>query len=128
MNPKPAPNPLSETDKDAFDTYLLHWQEVLGLTDWRIRRSRKRSAAKANMADIKIYHVSRMANVFLGDDFGDHTVDAESLSEVALHECLHVLLAELVNQTEYGIEGAARDSAEHRVVHVLEKLLLKGSS
>jgi hypothetical protein len=128
MSTTPPRNPLTESDKDAFDVYLLHWQEVLGLIDWRIRRSRKKPAAKANMADIKIYHVPRMANVFLGDDFGGMPVTDESLSEVALHECLHVLLAELVNQVDYGIEGAARDSAEHRVVHVLEKLLLKGSS
>lgn len=121
---KPPANPLSDSDKEAFDLYLLAWQERLGLQDWRVNRSKRKTASKANMAETKVYHRNRLANIFLGTDMGGAPVDAHTLESLALHELLHVFLAELVNQIEYGIEGPALDSAEHRVVHVLEKLLM----
>lgn len=124
---KPPANPLSDADKEAFDLYLLAWQDRLGLQDWRVNRSKRKTASRANMAETKVYHRNRLANIFLGTDMGGAPVTAETLESLALHELLHVFLAELVNQVEYGIEGSALDSAEHRVVHVLEKLLMKSS-
>lgn len=121
------PEPLSDDDKAAFDLFLIAWQDRLGLHDWRIRRAKK-PAAKSNMAEVKIFHRNRLANVYLGDTFGVNTRPTpDTIEATALHELLHVLLAELVNQTEYGIEGEALESAEHRVIHVLEKLLMKDS-
>lgn len=115
---------LSDADRVAFDGYLAKWQAKLGLQDWRIKRAAK-PASKANMAEVKIFHKSRMANIYLGVDFGQNTpVSPASLESSAVHELIHVLLAELVNQIEYGIEGVALDSAEHRVIHVVEHLLL----
>ena len=126
MNVESPATLLTDDDKAAFDLYLIAWQERLGLQDWRIKRARK-PAAKSNMAEVKIFHKNRLANVYLGASFGINAQPTpESLEATALHELLHVLLAELVNQGEYGIEGAALESAEHRVVHVLERLLLKG--
>jgi hypothetical protein len=118
---KRPPNPLSPEQVDAFDLYVKAWQEKLGLQDWRLERARRKSR---HMAEVKIYHKARLANYMVGD-FGGAVINAESLESTALHELLHVLLAELVNQAEYGIEGEALESAEHRVIHVLEKLLLK---
>jgi hypothetical protein len=121
---KAPDHPLSDDDKAAFDLFVTVWQERLGLQDWRIKRAKK-TAAKANMAEVKIFHPNRMANVYLGASFGPNTtVTPGALEGTALHELLHVFLAELVNQTEYGIEGEALESAEHRVIHVLEKLLM----
>lgn len=116
---------LSDDDKAAFELYVMAWREKLGLQDWRIRVAKK-PAAKANMAEVKIFHKNRMGNVYLGKTFGVNTeVTPESLEATALHELLHIFLAELVNQIEYGVEGQVLDSAEHRVIHVLEQLLLK---
>ena len=123
---KPAPvSPVSPDDRIAFEAYLLAWQDRLGLQDWRIRLAKKNASAQ-NMAEAKIFHVNRMANIFLGRDFGGAGVSPQTLEATALHELLHVFLCELVNQTEYGIDGEPLQSAEHRVIHVLEKLLLKG--
>ena len=118
---KNAPNPLTEDDKRAFDGYVKVWQERLGLIDWRIERSKK---STKNMSEVVIYHPNRLANYRIGDDFGATSVTPESLEATALHEVLHVLICELVNQQAYGIDGAVLQSAEHRVVHVLEKLLM----
>lgn len=121
---KPPVTRLSEADKAEFDRQLAVWQARLGLNDWRIGRALQPSS-KPNMAQVKLYHPNRMASVFLGEDFGPNTpITPASIEYAALHELLHVLLGELTNQVEYGIEGAARDSAEHRVIHTLEKLLM----
>jgi hypothetical protein len=118
---KPAPNPLTPEQVDAFNLYVRVWQERLGLNDWRIVHSRRKTRS---MAEVTIHHKARLATYRVGD-FGAEAITPESIEATALHELLHVLLAELTNQAEYGIEGEALESAEHRVIHVLEKLLLK---
>ncbi len=123
---KPPRNPVTADDREAFKTYLLLWQDRLGLQGWRVHLQSKPSPA-GTMANVESHHKARLANVKLGTDFGGTPVTAESLEGTALHELLHVLLYELCNQVEIGLEGEALDSAEHRVIHVLERLLLKGS-
>lgn len=118
----PPPNPVSEADKDSFTVFVKSWQQRLGLNDWRIERSLRKTK---NMAEVKIEHLHRLATYRIGEHFGGSPVNAKTLEATALHELLHVLLAELVNQVEYGIEGEALESAEHRVINTLEKLLLK---
>ena len=121
-------NPLSDEDKAAFDLFLIAWQDRLGLHDWRINLAKK-PAKNGHMAEVKVFHRNRLANVYLGATFGANTKPTpETLESTALHELLHVLLAELVNQSDYGIEGEALDSAEHRVIHVLEKLLMRDAT
>ena len=117
---KPAPNLLTADQHEAFDLYVKEWQERLGLLDWRIERTRKKTK---NMAEVVMDHKSRMANYRVGD-FGATPVSPESIESTVVHELLHVLLYELVNQIEIGLTDVALESAEHRVVHVLEKLLL----
>ena len=121
---KRPPNLLTEEQQEAFSLYLKVWQERLGLQDWRIERSKK---ATRNMSEVEIFHPNRLALYRIGD-FGAETISELSMESTALHEVLHVLLCELVNQAAYGIEGKALESAEHRVVHVLEKLLLKADA
>ncbi len=121
---KPPRNPVSADDKEAYRTFLLLWQDRLGLHDWRINL-RDKPAPKALMADVECFHKARLANFRLGSGFGGTPVTPESLESTALHEMLHVLLHELTNQVVIGLEGEPLDSAEHRVIHVLENLLLK---
>jgi hypothetical protein len=120
---KPLPNLLNADQQAEFDRAVIHWQGVLGLNDWRIERSKIKTR---NMAEVRINHVARLATYRVGD-WGAAEITPDTISATALHECSHVLLAELKNSVAYGIEGEALDSAEHRVVHVLEKLLLKAA-
>lgn len=122
---KPPVNPISEEDRATFHVHLLAWAERLGLQDWRVHFSSK-NAAKGIAANVQCYYRDGLARIRLGKDFGDDRVTDESLEATALHELLHVLLYELVNQNECGLEGDALAAAEHRVVHLLEKLLLRG--
>lgn len=116
---------LTAEDKLAFIQYVKFWGEKLGLQDWRITVAKK-AASGSNMAEVKIFHKNRMANVYLGKDFGQNTpVTPESLEKTALHELLHVFMAEITNQIEYGITGESLESAEHRVIHILEERLTK---
>jgi hypothetical protein len=121
---KPVRNPISADDRETYRAFLLLWQEKLGLDDWRINLRDKKTPS-ALMADVECHHLARLANFRLGDSFGGTPVTAESLEATALHEMLHVLLHELVEQNTIGLEGDPLASAEHRVVHVLETLLLK---
>lgn len=118
---KAAPNLLSPEQQQLFDAYIKKWQVLLGLTDWRIERSSRKTK---NMAEVKISHPDRLATYRVGD-FGSTPITAESIESTAIHECLHILECELVNQEAYGLtDPDVIYSAEHRVVNVLEKLLL----
>jgi hypothetical protein len=113
-------NLLTEEQKLAFDEAVRRWQTTLGMVDWRLERSKK---ATRNMAEVEIHHKDRLASYRIGD-FGAAQITSETIEATALHEVLHVMLCELVNSAEYGIEGEALESAEHRVINALEKTLL----
>jgi hypothetical protein len=121
---KPA-NPVKQADSDAFDLYLLKWQDRLNLNDWRIERSPKparTSLAEVSSMDLK----ARLAIYKIGADFGDtKPVTSQSLEEIACHEVLHVLLYELIAfARDPKSQDVDVDSAEHRVIHTLVRLLV----
>jgi hypothetical protein len=110
-------NELSPADCDAFDGYVAKWQRLLNLSDWRIERAQKRS--KRNMAEVTFDDEARLASYRIGVSFFSEEVTPDSLERTALHELLHILLHDLsVDWTE---------SNEHRVVNLLEKLLMERS-
>lgn len=115
---KPAPNPLSAQHRAAFKRYAQSWQRRLGMSDWRIVLSRKRSA---EMADVTYHLPDRLAVLAIGRDFGSVKVTPESLEEIALHEMLHVFFAVVLDPA---LPDDARAGAEHSVINVLTKLLL----
>lgn len=115
---KVAINPVSEADCLVFDAAVAHWQKVLNLSDWRIERSASR--AKKNMAEVVFDAPARLATYRVGLSFGADKVTHRALMETALHESLHILLHDLINA-----DPSAMESAEHRVINVLEKLLMK---
>jgi hypothetical protein len=100
-----------------FTAYLEKWQARLGLLDWRVERSLKPTKM---MATVTIDVEARLAAWRVGD-FGAAAIDARSLETTALHEMLHVLLAELIDAARNGQPNL--NSAEHRVVNLLEKIL-----
>jgi hypothetical protein len=110
---------LSPEQMALFDDRVLYWQERLGLNDWRVKRSKRRTAA---MSDMKIYHPDRLASYSIGD-FGPHEITDQLIDSTACHEMLHLLLAELKHMTVESEDHDLRMAAEHRVVITLEKLL-----
>jgi hypothetical protein len=120
MRAAPVTNELSAADCLVFDGFVAKWQSILNLADWRIERAGKRSAK--NMAEVVFDDGARLASYRVGVSFGDTPVTPASLESTALHEVLHVLLHDMLEA-----DGGALEGAEHRVINILEKLLLKGT-
>lgn len=81
------------------------------------------------MAAMQCDNQARLGTYQLGD-FGSATIDSESLSMTALHECLHVFLFDLISTAQDRLATPEQlDAAEHRVINVLERVLYgQGSS
>ena len=104
-----------------FDGYIVKWQGLLNLNDWRLIRSPK--LAKGSCAEVSASAVDRTAVYRIGNHFGLEEMTDQTLEGTAIHELLHVLLTEyrdmcLLKQSEDAIMGA-----EHRIVQTLERLL-----
>jgi hypothetical protein len=119
---KPAANPVSAEDAKVFDAFVLKWQSILSLGDWRIERGR-RPAAKGAMAQVEFDDSARLVTYKLGD-FGAETINAQSLEKTAIHELLHVFLHDLITAAQdRSTTPEQMESSEHRCVNVLERLL-----
>ena len=110
---------LSAEQLALFDDRIAYWQERLGLNDWRVKRSKRRTS---NMAEVKIEVVHRIASYAVGD-FGPHEITDQVIDGTACHEMLHLLLAELKHITTESEDHDLRMAAEHRVVITLERIL-----
>lgn len=120
---KPA-NPVTPSAREAFVLYLGHWQEKLGLSDWRVHVNPK-PASKANAADVRMHYEARLASVCIGRDFGSEVVDDKSIEAYAVHELGHVLLTELLELAKDPNTAAdVLTSAEHRVINAYTYALL----
>ena len=115
------------TPQDAalFAQSVKKWQQVLNLGDWRIEKGLK--PAKNAMASVEFNESARLATYRLGD-FGAEKITKESLDQTALHELLHVFLHDLMTAAQDPRSNSEQlESEEHRVVNLLEKLLIKDS-
>lgn len=99
---------------------MAFWQEVLNLQDWRIESA---GECKRAMASVEFDDSARLATYRLGD-FGASPINTKTLSATALHECLHILLRDLIQAINHRGDVEAQ---EHRIVNVLEKILMRGS-
>lgn len=112
--------PTSEQAQE-FDRYVEHWQRVLNLADWRLERSSK--PARGAMACVSCDSPARLAVYRLGD-FGGSPITGKTLSDTALHECLHVFLYDLISAAQDARSTPEQlEVAEHRVINVLERVL-----
>jgi hypothetical protein len=117
-------NPVSSDDAKAFDGFVAKWQQTLSLGDWRIERGRK-PASKGAMATVEFDEPARLVTYKLGD-FGAETINAASLEKTAIHELLHVFLHDLISVAQDRSSTPEQlETAEHRVINVLERLLSK---
>ena len=115
------------TPEDAahFAQSVRKWQAILNLGDWRIEKGLK--PAKNAMASVEFNEGARLATYRLGD-FGAEKITKESLDQTALHELLHVFLHDLMTVAQDPRSSPEQlETEEHRVVNLLEKLLIKDS-
>jgi hypothetical protein len=124
--PKPPKCIVTEQHAEQFRALVVFWADVLGLGDWRIVVSDRRSSRKV-MAEVTHDLEQRSATIRLGRDFGQTPVTQRSLSDTALHECLHIFLHELIQFARDDDKQEDIDSAEHRVINVLERVLSNAS-
>ena len=115
-------NLTTPEDADEFAGYIEKWQLLLNLHDWRICRGKK--AASGVMADVSLDHSAKMAIWRLGRHFGSDSVNAYSLESTAVHEMLHVLLADYREAVAAKASDDLISAAEHRIVNTLERLLV----
>ena len=112
-------------DSALFAQSVRKWQQVLNLGDWRIEKGLK--PAKNAMASVEFNEGARLATYRLGD-FGAEKITPESLDQTALHELLHVFLHDLLTVAQDPKSSQDEiEAQEHRVVNLLEKLLIKDS-
>ena len=119
MKAAPAANSPTAQQVKEYAGYLAKWQEKLGLQNWRVEKSRRRTKA---MADMDINYEARLATWAIGD-FGSNEIDSRSLESTALHEMLHVLLYEFWYMTSQDAPIKQLNSVEHAVITVFERLL-----
>jgi len=119
----PVKNMPSAEQALLFDQCVIHWQEELSLGDWRIERGSK--PAKGAMASVEFNQPARLATYRIGD-FGAEKITPQTLKKTALHECLHVLMHDLIETaTDRGSSAEQIEAAEHRIINVLERILTK---
>lgn len=114
----------TEQQAAEFAGYVRAWQAKLGLIDWRINVTSKR--AKSCMAQMFKWDLGQRQVVCqLGDAWREAPPDSNALEQTAVHELLHVLLHELIETAKTpGVTDEAIASIEHRVINVLEPLLV----
>ena len=119
------PNIPTPQDAALFAQSVKKWQKILNLGDWRIEKGLK--PAKNAMASVEFNEPARLATYRLGD-FGAEKITQESLDQTALHELLHVFLHDLMTVAQDPKSSQEEiEVQEHRVVNLLEKLLIKDS-
>lgn len=105
-----------------FAECMRFWQEFLNLQDWRIEPGLK-PAPNGAMASVEFNDPARLATYRLGDFC--RPVTKQLMGWTSLHETLHVLLRDLiVTLQDRSSTPDQLEAAEHRVINVLEKLLI----
>jgi hypothetical protein len=117
---------LTDADVAEYWRHLKAWQIKLGLQDWRIVYSP--IPAKKAMAEMDKWDwLQRQVTARVGRDWKSSPINSATLEQTAVHELLHVLLYELVQEAKN--PHATEDdlgSKEHRVINALEQLLVPG--
>jgi len=114
-------NATNEFDKELFKERVEYWKNKLGLQSWRINVPN--GHAPGACADCWIDYPGRYARIRFGRSFGAEEVTAESVDQTALHEVLHVFLADLINTCHDKPKQDRLHNAEHQVINILELLL-----
>lgn len=121
--PPTTDNYTTPDDAEAFWGYLDKWQAKLGLSDWRIIKSRKPSRYLAEMVEWD--WGQRKVTCKFGNNWRKTAITPANLEQTAVHELLHVLLHELIAASKYGgSNDTDLDSIEHAAINRLERLFV----
>lgn len=104
-----------------FDERCSHWAKVLGLGDWVIDTGLRKLDCPAA---VELRQDSHLATIHL-NEVQEHQPSEAYLNRVALHECLHVVLCDLVTLTK--ARTVLADDIEwvqHAIIRRLENALL----
>ena len=113
---------LTPGEAATFQALMDQWQVDLNLGDWRIENVKQR--ADDALCDIDPSPADRTAWWRLGDWASEAPVTHRKLDEIACHETLHVLLADLAHMALNGHAEDAVLAAEHRIINTLTQLLV----
>ncbi len=111
----------TEKDFELFKITCKEWLEKLQLSDWCILYEHKEIG---NLGQSTLNEIDGLATITLTIDFGDDILNDEAIKEVARHECLHILVAELARlaKNRYITANQVRQAEEHLVLK-LERLI-----
>lgn len=111
---------------NLFKSECLYWLKELGLLHWSVFFEHEKMESR--YAGIQYRINGRVATLALNTEWDGITFEKSAipskLRESAIHECLHLLLADLcehANSRSYSQELMERD--EERVIRTLEKHL-----
>ena len=110
------------TTKKQFDYFqgrFIIWCDVFGISDWELY-FKNEAYADENISDVTVSLEDKIAQVGLNKNLEKKYLTEAALDKAALHEALHLLLAEL------SVRGASRyvdekelTVAEHAVIQRL---------
>lgn len=120
-------NYLSPEQVEYFWTCLFGWQERLGLNDWRITRSPDEPKGRVQCEMAKWDFEQRQVTCRLKHNWFNSNVNETTIEQTAVHELLHVMLANLIETAKVvGTSDADLLYEEHGVINRLEQLLVPG--
>lgn len=106
-----------------FAEHFAKWQTILNLSQWRFVLADK-DAPKGVYADVSMDYPNRIATVRVSPS-ALAGMDEQLISDVALHEVLHLFLEDLHKAYATNSQEAA-GAAEHGAIQVLMRLLGSG--
>ena len=119
-----ADHMVTPDDALLFDKYVKQWQRKLNLANWRIVMSPQ--PARGSMAEVAKFDMPQLQAVIrLGANWKSTPVTPHSLEQTAVHELLHIMLYELIeNAKNNAISVDDLHTAQHRIINALEGLLV----
>ena len=116
-------NKATKQDYEYFKRKCKDWMEVLSLQSWKIFYDFK--PLKSNMADCSTDYDGRVGTIRLNNGKVNVEVTRHLLNEVALHECLELLLQPMHDLARCrSWDKYEWDKERHSVIRILEKLLM----
>lgn len=106
-----------------FCENVKDWQSKLGLVDWDIQLRHGKTVDALATTNVNL--TGRVATIVFATVWPNDLITDERIKRVAVHEVLHVLLADIViiGESRY-ISDSEMEPAEHAVIRRLEKVLV----
>jgi hypothetical protein len=122
-----TPNCLTDKDVAEFWKCVGEWCVKFRITDWRIIKGEGSRSDTECLADCVCTYNLRTAKITIYRDWGDEMpVNNKTLSEVAMHEVLHVVMAGLMGAANerFTTEQVLEDF-EHDVIRAITSMQFK---